>query len=152
MTKSVAPVLEDLQEAWSRISPHLHRTPVMSSSLLDQLTGANVFFKCEHLQKAGAFKARGATNAVLSLDDETAEAGVATHSSGNHGAALAMATIGLVTAIMSAYGARNGLSRSMTSLIAGSAPFSDASLIAASQSAKYCSSAFSCSLSRGCPL
>lgn len=91
MTKSVAPVLEDLQEAWSRISPHLHRTPVMSSSLLDQLTGANVFFKCEHLQKAGAFKARGATNAVLSLDDETAAAGVATHSSGNHGAALAMA-------------------------------------------------------------
>jgi threonine dehydratase len=85
------PVLEDLQEAWCRISPHLHRTPVMSSHLLDQLTGANVFFKCEHLQKAGAFKARGAINAVLSLDDDAAAAGVATHSSGNHGAALAMA-------------------------------------------------------------
>jgi threonine dehydratase len=63
----------------------------MSSHLLDQLTGANVFFKCEHLQKAGAFKARGAINAVLSLDDDAAAAGVATHSSGNHGAALAMA-------------------------------------------------------------
>jgi threonine dehydratase len=89
MTERVLPVLEDLQEAWCRISPHLHRTPVMSSHLLDQLTGANVFFKCEHLQKAGAFKARGAINAVLSLDDDAA--GVATHSSGNHGAALAMA-------------------------------------------------------------
>jgi len=63
----------------------------MSSHLLDRLTGANVFFKCEHLQKAGAFKARGAINAVLSLDDAAAAAGVATHSSGNHGAALAMA-------------------------------------------------------------
>jgi threonine dehydratase len=91
MTERVLPVLEDLQEAWCRISPHLHRTPVMSSHLLDQLTGANVFFKCEHLQKAGAFKARGAINAVLSLDDAAAAAGVATHSSGNHGAALAMA-------------------------------------------------------------
>lgn len=91
MTERVLPVLEDLQEAWCRISPHLHRTPVMSSHLLDQLTGANVFFKCEHLQKAGAFKARGAINAVLSLDDDVAAAGVATHSSGNHGAALAMA-------------------------------------------------------------
>ncbi len=91
MTERVLPVLEDLQEAWCRISPHLHRTPVMSSHLLDRLTGANVFFKCEHLQKAGAFKARGAINAVLSLDDAAAAAGVATHSSGNHGAALAMA-------------------------------------------------------------
>ena len=91
MTERVLPVLEDLQEAWCRISPHLHRTPVMSSHLLDQLTGANVFFKCEHLQKGGAFKARGAINAVLSLDDDVAAAGVATHSSGNHGAALAMA-------------------------------------------------------------
>ena len=91
MTERVLPVLADLQEAWCRISPHLHRTPVMSSHLLDQLTGANVFFKCEHLQKAGAFKARGAINAVLSLDDAAAAAGVATHSSGNHGAALAMA-------------------------------------------------------------
>ena len=91
MTERVLPVLEDLQEAWCRISPHLHRTPVMSSHLLDQLTGANVFFKCEHLQKAGAFKARGAINAVVSLDDAAAAAGVATHSSGNHGAALAMA-------------------------------------------------------------
>ncbi len=91
MTERVLPVLEDLQEAWCRISPHLHRTPVMSSHLLDQLTGANVFFKCEHLQKAGAFKARGAINAAFSLDDAAAAAGVATHSSGNHGAALAMA-------------------------------------------------------------
>ncbi|MEP4145780.1 MAG: pyridoxal-phosphate dependent enzyme [Halioglobus sp.] len=91
MNERAAPVLEDVQQAWRRISPHLHRTPVMSSHLLDELTGAKLFFKCEHLQKAGSFKARGATNAVLGLDDDEAAAGVATHSSGNHGAALAMA-------------------------------------------------------------
>jgi threonine dehydratase len=91
MTDMTAPELADLQEAHARIAPHLHRTPVMTSDLLDQRVGASVYFKCEHLQKAGAFKARGATNAVLSLDQTQARAGVATHSSGNHGAALAMA-------------------------------------------------------------
>lgn len=77
--------------ASERIAGHVHRTPVLTSRLLDQLTGAEVFFKAEHLQRVGAFKARGATNAVLRLDEASARAGVATHSSGNHGAALAMA-------------------------------------------------------------
>lgn len=91
MIELAQPELEDLRRAHERIAPHVHRTPVMSSHLLDEITGARAFFKCEHLQKVGAFKARGAVNAVLSLDEEQAAAGVATHSSGNHGAALAMA-------------------------------------------------------------
>ena len=77
--------------ASKRIAGKVHRTPVLTSSLLDELTGATVFFKGEHLQRVGAFKARGATNAVLSLEEDEARSGVATHSSGNHGAALAMA-------------------------------------------------------------
>jgi len=77
--------------AHKRISPHIHRTPVLTSSRLDETSGASLFFKCENFQKVGAFKARGATNAVFSLDDATARRGVATHSSGNHGAALARA-------------------------------------------------------------
>ena len=77
--------------AAERIEGLLHHTPVMTSRLIDELIGGQVFFKCEHLQKVGAFKARGATNAVRRLDEEQARAGVATHSSGNHGAALAMA-------------------------------------------------------------
>ena len=77
--------------ASERIAGRVHRTPVLTSQLLDQVTGAKVFFKAEHLQRVGAFKARGATNAVLNLDRDSARAGVATHSSGNHGAALAMA-------------------------------------------------------------
>ncbi|RLQ22116.1 pyridoxal-phosphate dependent enzyme [Seongchinamella sediminis] len=77
--------------ASERIAGSVHRTPVLTSQLLDQLTGAQLFFKAEHLQRVGAFKARGATNAVRKLDDARARAGVATHSSGNHGAALAMA-------------------------------------------------------------
>jgi threonine dehydratase len=77
--------------AHKRIRPHIHRTPVLTSSRLNEASGASVFFKCEHFQKIGAFKARGATNAVFSLDDATAGRGVATHSSGNHGAAVARA-------------------------------------------------------------
>lgn len=77
--------------ASERIAGKVHRTPVLTSQLLDHVSGANVFFKAEHLQRVGAFKARGATNAVLNLNDDRARAGVATHSSGNHGAALAMA-------------------------------------------------------------
>jgi threonine dehydratase len=82
---------EDIRTASTRIGPYIHRTPVMTSATLDRELGASVFFKCENLQKVGAFKARGAVNAVLSLDDETATRGVVTHSSGNHGQALAYA-------------------------------------------------------------
>ena len=77
--------------AHKRIQPHIHRTLVLTSERLDKSSGASLFFKCENFQKVGAFKARGATNAVFSLDDATARRGVATHSSGNHGAAIARA-------------------------------------------------------------
>jgi threonine dehydratase len=80
-----------IQAAHSRIQPHIHRTPVATSHRLDEATGASLFFKCENFQKVGAFKARGAANAVLSLSDAEAKHGVATHSSGNHAAALALA-------------------------------------------------------------
>jgi threonine dehydratase len=83
--------LDRIRAAHERIRPHIHRTPVLTSARLDEVSGAKLFFKCENLQKIGAFKARGATNAVLSLDDATAKRGVATHSSGNHGTALARA-------------------------------------------------------------
>jgi threonine dehydratase len=82
---------ESIRAAHERIRPHIHRTPVLTSSRLDEASGALLFFKCENFQKIGAFKARGATNAVFALDDETAQRGVATHSSGNHGTALARA-------------------------------------------------------------
>src|SRR6195256_5954267 len=80
-----------IRAAHRRIRPHIHRTPVLTSSRLNDASGACLFFKCENFQKGGAFKARGATNAVFSLDDETARRGVATHSSGNHAAALSRA-------------------------------------------------------------
>jgi threonine dehydratase len=83
--------LGSIQTARERIRPYVHRTPVLTSERLNEATGAFLFFKCENLQKIGAFKARGATNAVFALDDATARRGVATHSSGNHGAALARA-------------------------------------------------------------
>src|SRR6201999_3960026 len=83
--------LEDIQAAGRRIHDKINRTPVMTSESLDALAGASLFFKCENLQKVGAFKARGATNAVFLLSDEEAKRGVATHSSGNHAAALARA-------------------------------------------------------------
>jgi threonine dehydratase len=83
--------LDSIRSAHERIRPHVHRTPVLTSSRLDAASGASLFFKCENFQKVGAFKARGATNAVFALDDETAKRGVATHSSGNHAAALARA-------------------------------------------------------------
>ena len=91
MTDETVLELADLQQARQRIADHVYHTPVMTSRLLDEHVGASLFFKCEHLQKVGAFKARGATNAVLSLTEDEASSGVATHSSGNHGAALAMA-------------------------------------------------------------
>jgi len=83
--------LRDIREAHERIRPFVHRTPVLTSSALDTLTGARLYFKCENLQKAGAFKARGAHNAVFALSEEEARRGVVTHSSGNHGAAVALA-------------------------------------------------------------
>src|SRR3989442_15899589 len=83
--------LAAIRAAHERIRPYIHRTPVLTSSRLGEASGASLFFKCENFQKIGAFKARGATNAVFALDDATARRGVATHSSGNHGAALARA-------------------------------------------------------------
>lgn len=82
---------EDIRGAQARIGGRIHRTPVLTSARLDELAGARLFFKCENFQKTGSFKARGAANAVFSLADAEAARGVATHSSGNHGAALAWA-------------------------------------------------------------
>jgi threonine dehydratase len=87
----IQPTLDDIRGAHARIQPHVHRTPVMTSALLDREARAKLFFKCENLQKAGAFKSRGACNAVFSLSPADAKAGVVTHSSGNHAAALARA-------------------------------------------------------------
>jgi threonine dehydratase len=80
-----------IHAAHERIRAYIKRTPVLTSSRLDAASGASLFFKCENFQKIGAFKARGAANAVFALDDVTARHGVATHSSGNHGAAVARA-------------------------------------------------------------
>jgi threonine dehydratase len=83
--------MASIREAHERIRDKIHRTPVMSSEVLDSLARARLYFKCENLQKGGAFKARGATNAVFMLNDAEAARGVVTHSSGNHAAALARA-------------------------------------------------------------
>jgi threonine dehydratase len=83
--------LTTISAAHERIRPHINRTPVLTSTRLNAANGASLFLKCENFQKVGAFKARGATNAVLSLDMASAKHGVATHSSGNHAAALARA-------------------------------------------------------------
>ena len=85
------PTFADLLIAHERIKPYIHRTPVLTSSYINDLVGAELFFKCENFQKAGAFKARGASNAVFGLSDDQAAKGVATHSSGNHGTCLAYA-------------------------------------------------------------
>ena len=85
------PRFEQVRDAAARIAPHARVTPVLRSAALDALAGAELHFKAEHLQRGGAFKFRGACNAVWSLDDETAARGVVTHSSGNHGNALALA-------------------------------------------------------------
>ena len=85
------PQFEDVLAAHKRIGARIHRTPILKSELINSMTGAEVFFKCENFQKVGAFKFRGAVNAVLSLSDSNATKGVATHSSGNHAAALALA-------------------------------------------------------------
>ena len=85
------PTYDDVLEAHERIRPYIHRTPVLTSTFMNELTGAELFFKCENFQKAGAFKVRGASNAVFGLDDTKAEKGVATHSSGNHALSLSYA-------------------------------------------------------------
>jgi len=83
--------LTNIREARQRIDPLIHRTPVLTSETLNRRSGAKLFFKCENFQRAGAFKMRGAANAVLSLSETERQRGVATHSSGNHGQALAKA-------------------------------------------------------------
>ena len=91
ISRACSPSLTDIRAAADRIRRHIHRTPVLSCAGIDRIVGARLFFKCENFQKVGAFKIRGATNAVLSLNERAAAAGVATHSSGNHAAALALA-------------------------------------------------------------
>ena len=83
--------IDHIRAAADRIAGRVHRTPVLTSTALNAMAGASLYFKCENFQKVGAFKMRGATNAVLSLTDEEAARGVATHSSGNHAQALALA-------------------------------------------------------------
>lgn len=87
------PGWEDVLQAAERIAPYAHQTPVLTCQQIDDMLGACVFFKCENLQKVGAFKFRGACNVVFSLSEEEARCGVATHSSGNHAAALALAAL-----------------------------------------------------------
>lgn len=85
------PTIREIREASERIRPFVHRTPILTCNTLNRMCEMEIFFKCENFQKVGAFKIRGATNAVFSLGDEEASRGVATHSSGNHAAALALA-------------------------------------------------------------
>lgn len=85
------PSLQDIQTAHKSIKPYIHKTPVLTSESINQISGAELYFKCENFQKIGAFKARGAMNAVLSLSEEELSKGVCTHSSGNHAQALALA-------------------------------------------------------------
>ncbi|MCF6302673.1 MAG: pyridoxal-phosphate dependent enzyme [Devosiaceae bacterium] len=87
----IIPTLADMLIAHERIKPYVHRTPVLTCSYLNELTGAELFFKCENFQKAGVFKARGASNAVFSLSNNMLAKGVATHSSGNHALSLSYA-------------------------------------------------------------
>ncbi|MCC5939617.1 MAG: pyridoxal-phosphate dependent enzyme [Lunatimonas sp.] len=90
-SKTTFPTLPDIRMAHARIQPMIHRTPILTNSAIDHLAGCEIYFKCENFQKVGAFKARGAANAVLKLSSEQRSRGVATHSSGNHAAALARA-------------------------------------------------------------
>ena len=85
------PTWDAIESAHVRIAPRIHRTPVLRSATLDAMCGAELFFKCENLQKTGSFKIRGATNAIFSLSDEEASRGIVTHSSGNHAAAVSCA-------------------------------------------------------------
>lgn len=87
------PTYQDMLDAHERIKPHINRTPIRTSDYLNELTGAQLFFKCENFQEPGAFKVRGASNAVFGLTDEQAKNGVATHSSGNHASCLSYAAM-----------------------------------------------------------
>ncbi|MEH6457286.1 MAG: beta-hydroxyaspartate dehydratase BhcB [Cocleimonas sp.] len=87
----IIPTIDDVLKAHERIKPYIHKTPILTSEFMNKLTGAELFFKCENFQKAGAFKVRGASNAVFGLSDEMAGKGVATHSSGNHALSLSYA-------------------------------------------------------------
>lgn len=91
MKDVIYPTFDDVIAAHDRIRPYIHRTPVLTSSYLNDLTGADLHFKCENFQKAGAFKVRGACNAVFGLSEDKLERGVATHSSGNHALSLSYA-------------------------------------------------------------
>jgi threonine dehydratase len=91
--KMYIPTYDDMLAAHDRIRPHIRQTPVRTSDYLNDLTGAQLFFKCENFQEPGAFKVRGATNAVFGLTDEQAKKGVATHSSGNHASCLSYAAM-----------------------------------------------------------
>ena len=87
------PTYKDMLEAHERIAPHIQRTPLRTSDYLSEVAGCNLFFKCENFQEPGAFKVRGATNAVFGLNDKQAKKGVATHSSGNHASCLSYAAM-----------------------------------------------------------
>ena len=93
MTPMYIPTYDGMLQAHERIKPHIRRTPIRTSDYLNDLTGAQLFFKCENFQEPGAFKVRGAANAVFGLDDEQAKKGVATHSSGNHASCLSYAAM-----------------------------------------------------------
>ena len=90
-TSNLQPDWQTIVAAHERIRPRIHETPVLTSRSIDAMAGAELFFKCENLQKTGSFKIRGATNAIFSLSEEEAQRGVVTHSSGNHAAAVASA-------------------------------------------------------------
>ncbi|MGY3670990.1 beta-hydroxyaspartate dehydratase BhcB (plasmid) [Marinovum sp. KMM 9989] len=92
-TPMYIPTFDDMLAAHERIKPHIRRTPIRVSDYLNELTGAELFFKCENFQEPGAFKVRGASNAVFGLDEAQAKLGVATHSSGNHASCLSYAAM-----------------------------------------------------------
>ena len=85
--------LDDIKQAYQRIQPYIHCTPILQSRQLNKLFACELFFKADNMQKVGAFKARGACNALFSMTQEALANGVITHSSGNHGAALALSLI-----------------------------------------------------------
>jgi threonine dehydratase len=99
---NVLPLKSDLEEAYTRVFPYVYRTPILTSSLLNEMTSAKLFFKCENFQRMGAFKMRGAIHAILKLSDEQKQAGVITHSSGNFGQAISLAarTLGITAYVV----------------------------------------------------
>src|SRR5215469_6831020 len=89
--EAAVPTWETIVAAHARIAPHIHRTPVLKSASLSAIAGAELYFKCDNLQKTGSFKIRGATNTIFSMSDQEIARGIVTQSSGNHGAAVACA-------------------------------------------------------------